>query len=78
MKTMTCKQLGGACNEKFHAETFEEMIKLNKKHCMEMLQMGDEDHLYAMNEMSVIMEDSEEMKRWYANKKKEFETLPEQ
>lgn len=25
MKTMTCNDLGGVCDEKFHAETFEEM-----------------------------------------------------
>jgi len=24
MKTMTCKQPGGACDKKFHADTFEE------------------------------------------------------
>lgn len=78
MKTMTCRQLGGACNKKFHAETFEEMEELSQKHCMEMLQRGEEDHLYAMNEMSVIMEDPKEMEKWYENKKKEFEALPEE
>lgn len=25
MKTMTCRQLGGACDKEFHANTFEEM-----------------------------------------------------
>ena len=25
MKTMTCKQLGGACDKEFHANTFEEI-----------------------------------------------------
>ena len=32
MKTMTCKQLGGACDKKFHANTFDEMAGLSKKH----------------------------------------------
>ena len=27
MKTMTCKQLGGACDEKFSAETFEKIAE---------------------------------------------------
>ncbi len=31
MKTMTCRQLGGACDKKFHAETFDEMAELSKK-----------------------------------------------
>ena len=51
MKTMTCKQLGGACNEEFHANTFEEMAEMSKKHGMEMFQAGDEAHIKAMNEM---------------------------
>ena len=30
MKTMTCKQLGGACNLEFKAETFEEIAEMSK------------------------------------------------
>ncbi|MFW6256859.1 MAG: hypothetical protein ACOC2O_01830 [Bacillota bacterium] len=55
MKTMTCKQLGGACDKKFHANTFEEMAELSKKHAMEMVQQGDEAHIKAMNEMKSLM-----------------------
>jgi hypothetical protein len=36
MKTMTCKQLGGACNQSFTATTFDEIAALSKKHGMEM------------------------------------------
>ena len=32
MKTMTCKQLAGACDLQFHAETFDEMAKLSQDH----------------------------------------------
>jgi hypothetical protein len=38
MKTMTCKQLGGACDKEFYANSFEEMADLSKKHGMEMFQ----------------------------------------
>lgn len=38
MKTMTCKQLGGACDIAFNANTFEEMADMSKKHGMEMFQ----------------------------------------
>lgn len=38
MKKMTCKQLGGACDLEFKAETFEEMAELSKKHGMDMLE----------------------------------------
>ena len=32
MKAMTCKQLGGACDRVFHANSFEEIAELSKKH----------------------------------------------
>ncbi len=36
MKTMTCEQLGGACDKEFHAKTFEDMAEMSKKHVHEM------------------------------------------
>lgn len=36
MKTMTCNQLGGACDLEFRANTFEEMKQLSQKHAHEM------------------------------------------
>ena len=77
MKTMTCKQLGGACDKEFHAETFEEMAEMSKKHGMEMLQKGDEEHMKVMQEMKELMNNPEAMKEWFENKQKEFEALPE-
>ncbi|MBC7000597.1 DUF1059 domain-containing protein [Cytophaga sp. FL35] len=76
MKTMTCKQLGGACNQEFHAETFEEMAELSKKHGMEMFQKGDKDHLEAMNKMQGLMQNPEKMQTWFNEKRKEFTSLP--
>jgi len=78
MKTMTCKQLGGACDMKFRAGTFEEVAEMSKKHGMEMYQKGDEAHLKAMNEMRGLMSDPEAMKKWMAGKREEFEALPEE
>lgn len=77
MKTMTCKQLGGGCDEKFHAETFEEIATLSKQHGTEMFQKGDEAHLIAMNEMMELMKSPMEMQNWFENKKKEFYELPD-
>ena len=76
MKTMTCKQLGGACDMEFHADSFEEMAELSKKHGMEMFQKGDEKHLKAMNEMKELMKTPEAMKDWFMEKRKEFDALP--
>jgi hypothetical protein len=77
MKIMTCKQLGGACDKKFHAHTFEEMAEMSKKHGMEMYEKGDEEHLKAMKKMQELMNDPEAMKEWYEKKQKEFAALPE-
>ena len=76
MKTMTCKQLGGACDKEFNANTFEEMAEMSKKHGMEMFQKGDEAHLKAMNEMQEIMQSPDAMSEWFENKRSEFNALP--
>jgi len=76
MKTMTCKQLGGACDKEFHANTFEEIAQLSKKHGMEMFQTNDAAHLKAMNEMQSLMQSPNAMKEWFENKRREFDALP--
>jgi hypothetical protein len=76
MKKMTCKQLGGACDLEFHAETFEEMAEISKKHGMEMLKAGDEEHISAMNEMQELIKSPEAMKTWFERRKREFDALP--
>lgn len=73
---MTCKQLGGACDKEFSAETFEEMADLSKKHGMEMFKKGDQDHLNAMQEMQKLMQSPGAMAEWYEGRKKEFEAMP--
>jgi hypothetical protein len=77
MKTMNCRQLGGACDKEFHAETFEKMTELSKNHGTEMYQKNDKAHFKAMKEMSGLMKDPEAMQDWIENKRKEFDALPE-
>lgn len=77
MKTMTCKQLGGACDKEFHAKTFQEMAELSKKHGTEMFKKGDAKHLKAMQKMRGLMKDPKAMSQWFESKRKEFDRLPE-
>lgn len=77
MKTMTCKQLGGACDLEFHANTFEEMAEKSKQHGMEMFQKQDEAHLEAMQKMQELMQSPDAMQKWFNEKKEEFDNLPE-
>jgi predicted small metal-binding protein len=74
---MTCKQLGGACDKEFYANSFEEIAEQSKTHGMEMSQKGDEIHLKAMNEMMQLMKNPDAMKEWFDSKRKEFDALPE-
>ncbi|WP_072862301.1 DUF1059 domain-containing protein [Arenibacter palladensis] len=76
MKTMTCKQLGGACDMQFHANTFEELAEQSKKHGMAMFQAGNADHIEAMKKMQELMKSPDALSKWYENKRKEFEALP--
>ena len=77
MKSMTCRQLGGACDLEFRASTFEEMAELSKKHGKEMHQKQDSAHLEAMQAMRSLMQNPEDMENWYESKRQEFEALPE-
>ena len=77
MKSMTCKQLGGACDEVFRADSFEEMAEMSKQHGMQMFQKQDEAHIEAMNKMQELMKSSGEMEKWFESKRKEFEALPD-
>ena len=77
MKTMTCKQLGGPCDQEFHAETFDEMVKMSQQHGIEMAEKGDEEHIKVMGKMREGMNDPEAMKEWIEKVRKEFEALPE-
>ncbi|WP_240050284.1 DUF1059 domain-containing protein [Flammeovirga kamogawensis] len=73
---MTCKQLGGACNKVFTADTFEEIAALSKQHGMEMYQQKDTDHLKAMEKIQALMATPEKMKEWFTAKQEEFNALP--
>ncbi len=77
MKTMTCKQLGGACDMKFSANTFEEIAQLSQAHGKEMSQINDISHIIAMNEMNKLMQNNDAMSQWFDAKKLEFEILEE-
>ena len=67
METMTCKDLTGACDLEFHAETFGEIAEMSKKHEMEMFEQGDQAHQDAMGIM----------KKWFESVQETFDALPE-
>jgi hypothetical protein len=77
MKTMTCKQLGGACEQEFHASSFDEMAELSQQHGKEMMQQKEAAHLNAMQAMGELMKDPAAMQGWFEARKAEFAALPD-
>ena len=79
MKSMTCNELGGACDLAFTGDTFEEIQEKSKQHGMEMFQKNDVAHLEAMQKMRSQMKsaDSDAMLNWMAERKKAFDAKPE-
>lgn len=77
MKTMTCKELGGACDVEFHANTFDEMAQMSQDHGKEMCQRGDRPHQQAMSDMRNLMQSADGMTKWMEGKRKEFEAKPQ-
>lgn len=77
MKKMTCNQLGGACELEFQANSFAEIAEMSKQHGMEMFQKGDKAHLKAMIKMKALMQTPNAMNEWFENKRKIFDSLPD-
>ena len=74
---MTCKQLGGACDLVFEADTFEEMAELSKQHGTAMFKVNDPAHMKAMGEMQELMKTPDAMQKWFMERKAEFDALPD-
>jgi len=77
MKTMTCKQLGGACDQPHRADTADDVIKLQDKHLKEMAAAGDEAHGPAAAAMKGRWKRPLSGMKWYKTTKRDFAALPD-
>jgi len=77
MKTMTCKEMGGACDATFQAETFDDMAVLSKEHGMAMFHAQDQEHLKVMGEVMTLMQDIQGFSDWMNSKRKLFDSIAE-
>ncbi len=77
MKTMTCKQLGGACDLAHSGDTADDVIKAQDAHLKEIVAGGDAAHEGALNEMQGRWQDPAAGMGWYEQVQKEFKALPE-
>ena len=67
MKTMTCKELGGVCNQKLSAESWEGMVKVMTEHVME-------KHPDVEKEMEKM--NKEDPEKWGKQMKPKWEAAP--
>ena len=75
MKKMTCKQLGGACDLIFEANSFNEMVRLSKEHGSKMFQKGDQAHIKAMKDIEELMQSQVAMQEWIEEKRRLLDAL---
>lgn len=76
MKTMTCRQLGGACDTAIGGETADEMIKAQDRHLREAVRDGDNTHAEAHEQMKNRWKHPKKAMGWYRDTKKAFAELP--
>jgi hypothetical protein len=74
MKSMTCKELGGACEQIFSGESFDQLAAQSQQHGREMFGANDAPHMAAMSAMMELVK-SGEMDSWMASRRAEFDAL---
>ena len=77
MKTMTCRQLGGACDLALTGESADEVIQAQDKHLKEIVAGGDTDHEAALKDMKGRWKNPIKGMGWYKQTKRNFAALPE-
>jgi predicted small metal-binding protein len=68
MKTMTCRELGGPCDQELSANTWEEMVKTVTRHVMD----KHPDTARAMEKMH-----NEDPKKWGREMKPKWDAITE-
>ena len=71
---MTCNQLGGACEQVFSGDTFDDLAGQSQQHVKEMYSANDGPHMAGMGAMMELMK-SGQMDSWMSARKAEFEAL---
>jgi hypothetical protein len=77
MKTMTCRQLGGPCQEPLHGHTADEVIKAQDRHLKDAVKAGDTTHEQAHKEMKDRWKHPKRSMDWYTSTKTAFAESPE-
>jgi hypothetical protein len=74
---MTCRQLGGPCDQAHRGESADEIIKAQDGHLREVVANGDATHEDALKAMKTRWRKPIAGMGWYKQTKREFATLPD-
>ena len=77
MKTMTCRQLGGPCDQAHRGENANEVIKAQDQHLKDAVEGGDATHAQAREEMKGRWRHPKRSMGWYNEAKRTFASLPD-
>ena len=77
MKTMTCRQLGGPCDQPLQGDDANVVIKAQDQHLKDMVAAGDTAHEPALRDMKGRWKNPLAGMGWYRKAKKDFAALPE-
>jgi predicted small metal-binding protein len=76
MKTMTCRQLGGACELALVGDDANEIIKAQDHHLRETVEAGSSDHEPALRDMKGRWRHPVSGMKWYRKGQRDFAALP--
>lgn len=77
MKTMTCRQLGGACDLAHRGEDANDVIKAQDQHLKQAERAGDATHQEARNAMKGRWRHPRKALGWYQEAQQAFAALPD-
>lgn len=76
MKTMTCRQLGGACDLALSGEDHNEIIHAQDRHLRDAVAAGNVDHEPALRDMKARWRRPVSGMKWYRQVQRDFDALP--
>ncbi len=76
MKTMSCRQLGGACDVAHRGEDANEIIHAQDQHLKDAVAAGQADHEAALKDMKGRWRRPRSGMKWYKQVQRDFAALP--
>ena len=77
MKTMTCRQLGGACDLDLNGDDYNVIIQAQDRHLREAVAAGSSEHEPALRDMKARWKHPISGMKWYKQVQRDFAALPD-